>query len=110
MYGQNYPADVVRGRLELDGQMTALFTDATISEYFDDETEIALNLWAPVSQAAAADFMGFTMSRVKIYSDEKDDPDQHITQTLRFSALLNTAGGSGTAHEESTLVVQDSQA
>ena len=110
VYGQNYPAAINRGRLEVNGTLTALFQDATLSDYFDDETDVELILVAAASNAAAADFVGFTMSRVKLNSDSKDDPDSSITQSMSFSALLNGSGGAASEHEESTLVVQDSQA
>lgn len=110
VYGQSYPAAINRGRLEVNGQLTALYESNTLSGYFDAETEVELILVAAASPAAAADFVSFVMSRVKLNTDAKDDPDSSITQSMSFSALLNTAGGSGTEHEESTLVVQDSQA
>jgi hypothetical protein len=110
VHGQNYAAAITRGRLEVDGQLTAYLQNGDLSDYFDDETEVELIIVAAASPANAADFVSFVMSKVKINSDAKDDPDQSITQTASFSALLNGSGGAGTEHEETTLSVQDSQA
>ena len=59
---------------------------------------------------AAADFVSFVMPRVKLGSADIDDGEKNLSQTLSFTALYNSAGGAGTSSEQSTLVIQDSQA
>jgi hypothetical protein len=108
--GSNTMADIGEGRITVSGNFSAFFEDGTLRDYFDDETEVSLICVAPVSPANAADFIGFTLPRIKIGSADKDDPDNAITQSLSFTALLNTAGGASAATEETTLVIQDSQA
>ena len=108
--GSNTYADIAEGMVDVDGQFTALFQDATLRDYFIDETEIGLTVVLAASGAAAADFVAFTMPRVKVGSADGDDGQKSIVRTFSFTALENTAGGSGTDTDASTLVIQDSQA
>jgi hypothetical protein len=65
--GQNTFADIVEGRIEVDGQFTALFADATFRDYFLNETEVGLYVAVmATSSAAAADFIAFSLPRVKV--------------------------------------------
>jgi hypothetical protein len=49
------------------------------------------------------------MPRIKLGGSSKSDGEQGIVQTLPFTALLNSAGGTALATEKTTLVMQDSQ-
>ena len=108
--GSNTHPDIGEGRVVVEGSFTALFQDATLRDYFLNETEVSLLVALSTSPAAAAEFMSFSLPRIKIGSADKDDPDQAITQTHSFAALLNTTGGAGTSSHETTLAVQDSLA
>lgn len=108
--GSTAYADITEGRLLVEGQFTALFDSAVMRDYFDDETEISLMAAITASPSAAADFIAFTMPRVKVGGADKNDGEKSIVQTFPFTALLNSAGGSGTSSEQSTIVIQDSQA
>ena len=108
--GSNVYPDIAEGRSLVDGQLTALFTGATERDYFLNETEVSLVVALSASPAAAADFMLFAVPRVKFGAADKDDGDKSLTRTLPFTGLLNFAGGSGVATEQTTLYVQDSQA
>lgn len=98
------------GLVKVSGQFTAYFQDATLRDAFVNETEISLIVALTTSNDAAADFVSFVLPRIKVGGAEKSDGQNGIVQTLPFTALLNTAGGSGTSSEQTTLVVQDSQA
>jgi hypothetical protein len=54
--------------------------------------------------------VSFVLPRVKLGSADIDDGEKNLSQTLSFTALYNSAGGAGTSSEQSTLVIQDSQA
>lgn len=108
--GSNTYADIAEGRVVVDGQFTALFQDATIRDYFINETEVALFAWLSASNAAAADFIGLALPRIKVSAADKDDGEKNLIQTLPFTALYNSAGGSGQTSEQTTIVYQDSQA
>lgn len=108
--GSNTYASISEGRVTVDGQVTALFTDATLRDYALNETEVSLSVVMTASGAAAADFIAFTMPRVKFNSAKPDDGEKSLVLSMPFDALENTAGGSGTNSEATTLAVQDSQA
>src|SRR5258708_7508176 len=108
--GQNIYADIAEGLMLVSGQCTALFQDATMRDYFINETEVSLSVALAASNAAAAGIMGFTLPRIKFGGADKDDGQKHLVQTLPFTALYNVNGGAGTTSEQTTLAIQDSQA
>lgn len=99
------------GRVKVSGQFTAYVKDGTLPALYFTRSEAALQLAVASSTAAAADFCAFAMSRVKLFSADPNDGEGAIVRTYNFTALLNkTGGGAGTAHDASTLSMQDSQA
>lgn len=108
--GSNTYAAILPGRILVEGQVTALFENATIRDYFINETEVALMAALSASNSAAADFLAVTFPRVKFGAAAKDDGDKALIQTLPFTALYNSAGGASTSSEQSTIAFQDSQA
>lgn len=108
--GSNSYADITEGRITVEGEMSVLFQDATFRDYFINETEVALTAVLTSANSATADFLAFTMPRIKVGGSSKDDGEKGLVQTLPFTALYNGAGGSGTSSEATTMMVQDSQA
>ena len=108
--GQNTYAGITEGRVIVDGQVTALFQDATMRDYFLNETEVGLSVVLSASGAAAADFIAFSLPRVKFSGGAPDDGEKSLILTMPFDALYNNAGGAATTTEQSTLVIQDSAA
>jgi len=108
--GSNTYADITEGRVLVEGQFTALFQDATIRDYFINETEISLIAALSASNAAGADFLAFAFPRIKVGGAAKGDGERALVQTLPFTALFNSAGGAATSSEQSTIAIQDSQA
>lgn len=108
--GANTIPNVFPGRVKVSGQFTAYFENATLRDAFINESVIALAVVMTTSSDAASDFIGFTFPRIKLGSSSKSDGEQGIVQTFDFTALYNSAGGSGTSSEQSTIVVQDSLA
>jgi hypothetical protein len=108
--GSNTFAEITEGRVLISGQLTALFQDATIRDYFLNETEVGLVAALSASNAAAADFISFAVPRVKFGDAAKDDGAKALVQTLPFTALYNASGGSGVKTEQTTIQIQDSQA
>jgi hypothetical protein len=106
--GSNSRPDVFDGKLRVSGNMTVYFTDTTFRGYFDNEDEISLYSVFTTSDDAAADFLAFTLPRIKVGGAGKDDNDKGIVQTIPFTALLNTSGGTGISSEETTMSIQDS--
>ncbi len=99
-----------KGRLGVTGQFTVYFEDGTFRDAFLDEDEVELFFVFAASNDNNADFIAFSMPRVKFNGSSKDDGEKGLIQTVPFQALLNGAGGSGVATEKTTLWVQDSQA
>lgn len=108
--GSTSSPDIFAGSVLVSGQMTILFEDDTYSQMFEDETEASIAVALTTSNDAAADFVSFVMPRIKVGGNSKDDGQKGIVQTLPFTALFKGTGGSGTDSEQSTIVIQDSQA
>jgi hypothetical protein len=108
--GATVYSDIDPGRILVDGQLTAKFVDATVRDYFVDETEVALAAILTASGAATADLLAFVMSRIKMGGADKDDGEKSLIQTLPFTALLDVNGGAAEDTEETTFSIQDSQA
>ena len=105
--GQNTINTQFAGRVKVSGQFTAYFEDGVLPALFFDESEIGIQVALTASNAANAEFMALSMSRVKLGGADKGDGEGGVVRTYPFTALLNTAGG---AHEVTTLAIQDSLA
>jgi hypothetical protein len=108
--GSNTVPTQFQGVMEVTGQITVQFVDTTARDLFVNETESTLMVAMTSDNTAAADFVTFVMSRIKVGGASKNDGQGSIVQTLPFQALINNAGGASTANEQSSIVVQDSQA
>ena len=108
--GANTVPTQFAGRVKVSGQFTAYFEDGVLPAAFCSETELGLQVALTASNDANAEFMSFSMSRVKLGGADKNDSDGGVVRTYSFTALLNSAGGAGTANEASTIAIQDSLA
>lgn len=108
--GSNTKDSVCQGRALVSGQATVLFESATLRDAFINETEAAINCVFTTNNTATADFIAFSMPRVKFGGASKDDGEKCIVQTLPFTALLDTAGGTATTEDtlKTTISIQDS--
>lgn len=102
----NVSPDIFYGRaIQVTGTINILKEGVTISDYFDDETEVTLDFFiaAPGSEPRA--FFNIYLKRVKLNSADEDDPDGPTVQTFNFRALKPaTATGVNTT----TIMIQDS--
>lgn len=108
--GSNARPDVFQGTVNVTGNMSVYFTDATFRDYFIDETEVAVNVVLTTSGAGTADFISFQMSRVKVGGADVTDGQNGLTRSFPFVALKNTSGGAALANHATTIMVQDSAA
>lgn len=108
--GANTVPNLFAGPVAVTGQFTAYFTDATLRDLFVNETETSLVVALTTDNSATADVLAITIPRIKLGGQQKSDGTGGIVQTFPFQALLNTAGGSGTSSEQTTLVMQDTAA
>src|SRR5574340_1170256 len=108
--GSNVVPNVFPGRVQVTGQFTAYFQDATMRDLFINETESSLTVAMTSDNTAAADFIVFSMPRIKVGGATKNDGEVGLVQTFPFVALFNNAGGTGISTEQTTIQVQDSAA
>lgn len=108
--GSNVVPNQFPGRVTASGQLTAYFENATMRDMFLNETEGDVILVLTGDNSATAEFVTLVMPRVKLGGASKDDGEKGIVQTIPFTALYNSAGGSGVKTEKTTLSMQDSLA
>ena len=108
--GSNVVPTQFAGRVKVTGQFTAYFADGVLPAAFYDETELGIQVALTTTNDAAAEFLSFSLSRVKVGGADKSDGEGGVVRTFPFVALLNNSGGTGTAHEQSTIAIQDSLA
>lgn len=108
--GTNLRPDIFDGKVIATGSFTAYFENTTIADNFLNETETSLLAAITAGATAAADFMTFTMSRVKINTDKVDDGETGLKRTYGYEALYNSAGGAALATQQTTISIQDSAA
>ncbi|MBS3996614.1 MAG: hypothetical protein KGZ67_04655 [Hydrogenophaga sp.] len=108
--GSNVVPQQFAGRLRVSGQFTAYFEDGALADAFYNESQIGLQVALTTGSEAAADFLTFSMSRVKLGGADKSDGEGGVVRTFPFTALLNSNGGASAEHEQTTIAIQDSLA
>ena len=103
--GSNIRPDIYEGRIVVDGDFSTLFQDRTFSNYFNDETEVSLVVALTESNLPDAGFMTFTLPRIKLSTDTKDDGEKGIVAQNSFQALK---GSGANGFEATTIMIQDS--
>jgi hypothetical protein len=107
--GQNIVPEIFLRELVASGQLTALFEDLTLVNYFKNETSVEVLLYLLASSDEAADFMTIHLPKVKLGGAELGlDSDAGIPITLPFQALKYEGGGAGI--EQTTVAFCDSAA
>lgn len=104
--GSNSAAEIFTGRIKATGNLSVYFQDATFRDYFDFETPVSLVFALSTSSAANADFISFTLPKVKLGSFEKDDQELGLMASCSFQALLNDVTTTGLL--ATTVAIQDS--
>lgn len=108
--GTNLRPDVFDSKVMATGSFTAYFENTTIADNFLNETETSLIVAITAGAIANADFITFTMSRVKINTDGVDDGETGLKRIYNYEALYNSAGGAALATQQTTISIQDSAA
>jgi len=103
--GSNIKPEIYEGRIIVDGDFTTLYQDGTFAGYFDDETEISLVVALTANSLPNSEFMSFTIPRLKLSTDTKDDGEKGIVSSNSFQALK---GDGANGFEATTLMIQDS--
>lgn len=104
--GMNTTPDVFMGGMDVTGNITAYFQDATMRDLFVDETEASMMMAFTTDNTGLSNFIAFVLPRIKAGGATKDDGEKGLTLTMPFTALLGQAPlGTSLA---TTLSVQDS--
>lgn len=106
--GSNSVADIFTGRIRVTGNMSIYFQDAAFRDYFNAETPVSLVLTVTADNTATANFVTFTLPKVKLGSFTKDDGELGIIASTSFQALLNDVTTAGLP--ATTIQIQDSAA
>jgi hypothetical protein len=105
--GSNIKPEIYEGRIVVDGDFSTLYQDGTFAGYFDTEAEISLVIALTANNLPNSDFMTFTLPRLKLSTNTKDDGEKGIVSQNSFQALK----GNGTnGFEATTIMIQDSSA
>ena len=103
--GSNIKPEIYEGRIIVDGDFSTLYQDGTFAGYFDTEAEISLVVALTANSLPDSEFMSFTLPRLKLSTDTKDDGEKGIVSQNSFQALK----GNGTnGFEATTIMIQDS--
>ena len=103
--GSNIKPEIYEGRIVVEGDFSTLFQDGTFAGYFDTEAEISLVIALTANSSANSEFMSFTLPRLKLSTDTKDDGEKGLVSQNSFQALKGT-GANG--FEATTIMIQDS--
>lgn len=106
--GSNSIADIFTGRIRVTGNLSVYFQDAAFRDYFNAETPVSLVLTVTADTTATANFITFTLPKVKLGSFTKDDGELGIIASTSFQALLNDVTTAGLP--ATTIQIQDSAA
>lgn len=103
--GSNIKPEIYEGRIVVDGDFSTLYQDGTFASYFDTEAEISLVIALTANNLPNSEFMSFTLPRLKLSTNTKDDGEKGIVSQNSFQALK----GFGTnGFEATTIMIQDS--
>lgn len=103
--GTNFATDVFTGKINVTGNMSVYFQDATFRDYFDSEAKVSLIMALTTGSEKNADAVVFTMGKVKINSGTAQDAELGIVRSMDFQALQNDVTSGGLV--ASTIMVQD---
>ncbi|PRC92675.1 phage tail tube protein [Solimicrobium silvestre] len=101
--------DVFMGAMDVSGQLTVYFIDNVMRDLFVNETEASVQVVFTSNNTATADFIAFTLPRIKLGGGSKDDGQKGLIMTMPYTALLNIYGGVNLATPYTTLAIQDSR-
>ncbi len=105
--GSNVIPFIFPGRVCVTGQLTAYYEDGSLRDNFIDEDEIAINVKLDATSDDDTECLVFDIPRIKLAGSSKDDGEKGLIQTVPFTALLNSDGGTGISTEETTISIQD---
>jgi len=106
--GSNYNSEIFAGKINVTGSVSAYFSDSTMRDYFNNETDVTILLVVTTGEEKAADFISFAIPKARFTSFANSDAENGIMSGLDFTALLNSVTTGGLVG--STIMIQDSAA
>ena len=107
--GQSFVPEIFLGRANVTGQLTALFQDLTMLNYFVNETEVSVLMYLTATTAANSPAMTIYLPRVKFGGGDLPlQGEAGQTITLPFQALKYGTAGAGV--EATTIRIADTEA
>lgn len=106
--GNNYNSNIFTGKIGVTGSLSAYFEDATLRNYFNNETDVTLILVATAGADKNSDFISFVLPKIQLTSFSNADKETGIISSLNFTAVMNTTTTAGLI--DSTIMIQDSAA
>lgn len=103
--GSDLTPDIFPGRVKVTGTLTAYFQNNSIQTDFTDENTPSLMFVLSTDTTATADFIAFTLPKIKLMGATKTDGESAVTISGQFQALLPAAVA---GKLQSTIGVQDS--
>lgn len=108
--GSKSSADVNRGKVKVSGQFTAFFDGVSMQTLYDQNTPLGVYVALTSDGTAAAEFVKFGFSRVKLTGDAPDDGDKAVVRTYPFVGEIDTTGGAAAEDDQTIFTFQDSLA
>ena len=102
--GTRPAANIFLGKIEVSGTLTAYFESDALFTKFRDDTDITLAFWMKGDNGK---MLAYKMGRVRLGSaTPNDSATGGLTQELSFTALYRESA-SGTAYDDSAIVIQE---
>jgi hypothetical protein len=106
--GQNTIPDI-HDRVRWSGQLSALFDRRHLSRRVPErDTAVSFTVWLTTSNAAAADFIGFTVYNAKLNGTSKSDGEDGLELTIPFHRALQFGRRLGHLERADHVLIQDS--
>jgi hypothetical protein len=108
--GQNFVPEIYLGRANVTGQVTALFEDVTMINYFKNETEVSILAYLTTTSDASSPAVTIHLPRVKFGgADVQTSGESSQPITMPFQALLYNGTEASTGIAATTIRMCDTQ-
>lgn len=108
--GANIRPDIFRGKVMVTGSFTAYFDSTTLADNFRNETSVSIISVLAADSTGTSKFLSLAIYAADTNSMTPTDGETGKKRSYNFVAEYNAAGGTGTATEQTTLYIQDSDA
>lgn len=108
--GSSVRPDIFEGKVKVSGSFTAYYEGGAISSAYINETDVTLISALTGDNSNLADFVTFTLGRVKTSSETINDVETGQVATYNFTAIYDNTGGAALSRHATTVAVHDSAA